>query len=730
MSDEGLVPVTDSDDLSFGQTIRGFAVGQKLFGRYTLSHIIGRGGMGLVWLAQDEKLEHRVALKFLPETLRLDSSALDDLKRETRRGLALAHPHIVRIYDFVDDETAAAISMEYIDGRTLSALRVEQASRVYEPVQLQEWTTQLVEALDYAHRRGKIVHRDLKPANLMTTLAGELKVADFGIARSISESVSRVSVRGASSGTLVYMSPQQAQGQAPKAADDIYSMGATLYELITSKPPFFSGNIQHQLDTVVPPSLAERRAELEIEGEPIPEEWEQTVAACLAKDAADRPQSVAQVGEWLGLRAATAPFVPVTVPATTPKTVVARSPATVRGPATVRATTTGIPPAEELPPEEPFWKRYLIPLAAGAVALLLLLGGLGYYFGVAVPAEKARQAQIAKAQADAQVAAEEARAEAAQQEAALAAQKAAEAKNEEEKAAAQKAQQEAEARAAAAEQAEKDAQAAALKAQQEAAAKAAAAATPPPPPALTPEQVAQQKQAATQIQSLIDAKKLGEALYLMQLATHTLPKDQADTFGAPFQAALGPYQQQRDAAIGASQAGDPAAALAQLKAFDQQNPGDPAIIMAMANVETRMPPEHSALHEQLRQFKTLATQEPEVRSDSNFLALQTKFTSELNQLDTLSHRLENLKSAPKGHGNISRLEEEKADAEKKLAEYKMIPPTSILYLTVAASIADKQREINSLDDRISEIRNQPVASDSEVDDAQQKYDDFVAAVPW
>ena len=307
MSDSSeLMPVPD--DLNMGATIRGYVAGQKLFDRYTLEQMLGRGGMGIVWLASDETLERHVALKFLPETLRLDTSALDDLKRETRRGLALAHQNIVRIYDFIDDSTAAAISMEYVDGRTLSALRIEQPGRVFQTSHLEIWVTQLIEALDYAHRKAKIVHRDLKPANLMTTLEGELKVADFGIARSISDSVSRVSVKGASSGTLVYMSPQQAQGMPPKASDDIYAFGATLYELLTSKPPFYSGNIQHQLDTVTPPSMTQRRIDLEIEGEEIPPQWENTIAACLAKDAADRPASLAHIGQLLGLQTSATVF--------------------------------------------------------------------------------------------------------------------------------------------------------------------------------------------------------------------------------------------------------------------------------------------------------------------------------------------------------------------------------------------------------------------------------------
>jgi serine/threonine protein kinase len=102
------------EDLDLGATIQipRFGAGQRVFGRYTLQRVIGRGGMGVVWLAQDAYLETPVALKVLPDTLVHDAASLDSLKRETKLGLCLAHPHIVRIYDFQNDETAAAISME------------------------------------------------------------------------------------------------------------------------------------------------------------------------------------------------------------------------------------------------------------------------------------------------------------------------------------------------------------------------------------------------------------------------------------------------------------------------------------------------------------------------------------------------------------------------------------------------------------------------------------------
>src|SRR6266404_1789040 len=283
-------------------TLRDFVAGQKLFNRYTLKQILGRGGMGVVWLARDEVLEREVALKFLPEMVIFDRAMLSDLKQETNRSLELTHKNIVRIYDFVHDETAACISMEFIDGDTLSNVRVDRPKKVFECWELGTWTNQLCEALDYAHTHARVVHRDLKPSNLMVNLRGDLKVADFGISRSLSDSVSMMTLRRHTSGTLVYMSPQQLDGAKASHLDDIYSFGATFYELLTSKPPFYSGNIDRQVHERIPPPMNNRRVELEIEGEPIDPLWEQVVAACLQKEPARRPQSALEIVERLTMQ--------------------------------------------------------------------------------------------------------------------------------------------------------------------------------------------------------------------------------------------------------------------------------------------------------------------------------------------------------------------------------------------------------------------------------------------
>lgn len=283
--------------------------GMTIFNRYKLERVLGRGGMGVVWLANDLKLERPVAMKFLPSLIGLDPVAVKELKTETRRGLELSHPHIVRIYDFVDDEDAAAISMEFVDGKTLSEVRLAKEGGVFTTEEVSKWLLGVCDALDYAHFQRKVVHRDLKPANIMiTTKDAVAKVADFGIARSLSDTMSRLSAAnmGGASGTLPYMSPQQAMGERPLPTDDVYSLGATLYELFTGKPPFYRGDLPMQINSKIPPSVAERRKELDVHAaEVLPKLWEDAIAACLSKDPSLRPSCAGVLAEMLGLKVST-----------------------------------------------------------------------------------------------------------------------------------------------------------------------------------------------------------------------------------------------------------------------------------------------------------------------------------------------------------------------------------------------------------------------------------------
>ncbi len=379
------------------QTIRDFSGGQKVFNRYTLIKTLGRGGMGVVWLARDEELERNVALKFLPELIVLDRAVLGDMKRETRRSLDLTHKNIVRIYDFVHSEQSGCISMEYIDGDTLSNLRADKPHKVFEPHELADWTSQLCDALDYAHNHARIIHRDLKPANLMVNQRGDLKVSDFGISRSLSDSVSMLTMERGRSGTLVFMSPQQLDGERGTPADDIYSFGATMYELITSKPPFSSGNVDRQIREKIPPLMAERRKDLEVEGEMIDDVWEKVIASCLAKDPARRPQSFAEIAERLEIAS------PKTVRAARaiqPPTMATGSVApSTPSPATATATT--LPPLPKTGGLSPA-KLALIIGGAGALVLFFLVAIGIWYFVSKKPAAKTAVVQPSNAPAQTQ----------------------------------------------------------------------------------------------------------------------------------------------------------------------------------------------------------------------------------------------------------------------------------------------------------------------------------------
>ena len=279
--------------------IGGLAPGQSVGGeRYLLKKILGQGGMGVVWLAHDKLLREPVALKLLPLDIAHDPAALAGLRRETLQARRLSHPHILRIHDLVDRPGEAPfISMEYMDGPNLEVLRLRRPSPVLPWKFLAPLVRQLCTALDYAHGE-HVIHRDLKPANLMLDSSGRLKLADFGLAQVSTDSLSRRSGAQAASGTLPYMSPQQADGGRPQVTDDLYALGATLYELLTSTPPFHSGDVAYQVRNIAPPPLDQRLLDLELTND-IPPAVGALVLACLAKEPSRRPQSARDVLQWL-----------------------------------------------------------------------------------------------------------------------------------------------------------------------------------------------------------------------------------------------------------------------------------------------------------------------------------------------------------------------------------------------------------------------------------------------
>src|SRR5213592_4388948 len=226
----------------------------RLFdGRYLITRKLGAGGMANVYLAEDQELGRRVAIKILNERHANDEQFVERFRREAKNAAALSHPNIVSIYDRGEAEGTYYIAMEFLDGRTLKELVV---SRGPAPVTVSvEYARQILQALRFAHRHG-IVHRDIKPHNVLVDAEGRVKVTDFGIARA---GTSQMTEAGSIVGTAQYLSPEQARGTNVDQRSDVYSVGVVLYELLTGSVPF-SGDapveiaMKHLSQTPEPPS--------------------------------------------------------------------------------------------------------------------------------------------------------------------------------------------------------------------------------------------------------------------------------------------------------------------------------------------------------------------------------------------------------------------------------------------------------------------------------------------
>jgi hypothetical protein len=227
--------------------------GHMLADRFRLVQQLGRGGLGSVWLASDVQLDDEpIACKILKPDLYDDRRAVSDLKREVLLTRRLRHPHILAVYTFWESEDYRAITMEYIQGSNLSECLVEH-HRPFSPDELVGWLGQIGEALDYAHGEG-ILHRDVKPANIMVDEQDRVRLADFGIARTAREVQARLTGE-LTSGTLLYVSPEQLMGVRLDARSDLYSLAATIYELLSGMPPFSSGSIVTQIQMKPAPPI-------------------------------------------------------------------------------------------------------------------------------------------------------------------------------------------------------------------------------------------------------------------------------------------------------------------------------------------------------------------------------------------------------------------------------------------------------------------------------------------
>jgi len=337
-------------------------------GRYRIVRKLGTGGMANVYLAEDEVLGRRVAIKILNDRHAGDDQFVERFRREAKNAASLSHPNIVSIYDRGEAEGTYYIAMEYLDGRSLKELIVARGPA---PVNVSiDYARQILAAIRFAHRHG-IVHRDIKPHNVLVDAEGRLKVTDFGIARA---GTSQMTEAGSIIGTAQYLSPEQAKGAPVDQTSDLYSVGVVLYELLTGVVPF-SGDtpveiaMKHLSSTPEPPSA--KRSE-------VPRDLDMIVMRALAKDPADRYQSAEEMDADLARVARGASVSPATEEAAT--AIISRPPQTaVTGinPPRAREPVPYAPPPAYYDYDEPR-RRAVWPWI---VALLFVAGAIiGGYF--------------------------------------------------------------------------------------------------------------------------------------------------------------------------------------------------------------------------------------------------------------------------------------------------------------------------------------------------------------
>src|SRR5437588_869068 len=248
-------------------------------GRYKVSSRLGSGGMADVFLAEDQQLGRKVALKLLHRRFAEDPDFVERFRREAQAAAGLQHPNVVSVYDRGAYDDTYYIAMEYLPGRSLKQLIRQEAP--IEPVRAIDITIQILKAARFAHRHG-VIHRDLKPHNAIIDDSDHVTVAAFGSGRA---GASDMTETGAIMGTAQYLSPEQAQGHAVSASSDLYSVGVVLYEMLTARVPFDA----EAAVTIALKHVSEAPTAPTAVNPGVPPELEHVVMWALNKNPTDRP---------------------------------------------------------------------------------------------------------------------------------------------------------------------------------------------------------------------------------------------------------------------------------------------------------------------------------------------------------------------------------------------------------------------------------------------------------
>jgi formylglycine-generating enzyme required for sulfatase activity/serine/threonine protein kinase len=315
-------------------------VGQRIAETFTLRSVIPTAlGEFPIWLAEDDVMGRQVCLHFVPAEVAADPQLRATLKEEVKKTRQLIHPNILRVHELLEGPDWAAVVTDAYEGESLARQLQEAPAGFFESNEIQSWVQTVLDTLKDVHSV-PVLHRNLSPADLILSADGRLMLSNFGTRRAIVDALRTAGVKEGK--YLAYTSPQVLDGAAPTVADDIYALGATIFQLLTGKRVVEGVDVESQVRTVRPPGVIELRHKLNRDGQALFKNWERTVALSLSKDPNERPVNIADLENRLGMGGGAEPEKEVS-----PRQAAAAAAAAVAA----RAAETAGPVKEALPPE-------------------------------------------------------------------------------------------------------------------------------------------------------------------------------------------------------------------------------------------------------------------------------------------------------------------------------------------------------------------------------------------